>query len=207
MVNLYPPIVIPNGLVQLKKALTIDSAPTDMINFILDMCKWVLKNNIIQFGDTIWRQKKGTAMGTPVAVCFSIIYLAVLEIDTFDQCSRDSKFTEPTTIKRYIDDIASVFNDYHSALLFINTYNSIRPNSISVISNESVFVLDIEFYKGFRLHLGKLDSRVYQKPSNQYLYIPSMSYHNPVVFKSFIEADIKRYYLLISTQKELLTIK
>ena len=127
-----------------------------------------------------------------------------------DQCSRDSKFTEPTTIKRYIDDIASVFNDYYSALLFINTYNSIRPNSISVtyhISSESGIFLDIEFYKGDRLHLGKLDTRVYQKPSNQYLYIPPMSYHNPVVFKSFIKAEIKRYYLLSSTHKEFLIIK
>ena len=81
VVNLYPSIVISDGLVQLKRALTIDNAPPDMINLILDMCKWVLENNIIQFGDTIWRQKKGTAMGTPVAVCFSIIYLAMLEID------------------------------------------------------------------------------------------------------------------------------
>ena len=151
-------------------------------------------------------------MGTPVAVCFSIIYLDMLENDILEKCHSDTNFVAPIIIKRYIDDIASVFNnnDRYSATLFINTYNEIRPNHIQItyqISEQSGIFLDVEFYKGNRINLGKFETKVYQKPNNQYLYIPPMSYHNPPIFTAFIKAEIKRYKMLCSNDLEFLEIK
>ena len=87
----------------------------------------------------------------------------------------------------------------------------IRPNHITItydISNQSGIVLDIEFFKSTRLLLkGKLDTRVYQKPGNQYLYIPQFSFHNPPVFKAMTVSEIRRYHILCSNSQDLDNIK
>ena len=87
----------------------------------------------------------------------------------------------------------------------------IRPNHIKItydISTQSGIFLDIEFFKSTRLLLeGKLDTRVYQKPGNQYLYIPQFSFHNPSVFKAMIKSEIRRYHILCSNSQDLNNIK
>ena len=71
-------------------------------------------------------------MGTPISVCFAVIYLAMLELDIMSSCKKKPYFTEPIIIKRYIDDIGSVFIDTISARIFINEYIAIRPDSLAL---------------------------------------------------------------------------
>lgn len=210
IVSLYPSIVLADGFIQLKRALTLANTPPDKINFLVDLCQWVLENNYIEFGNTVWHQTKGTAMGTPISVCFSIIYLAMLELDVMAKCQQTEEFNPPSLIKRYIDDIGSVFNDMSSVKLFVETYNAIRPNSIVLtyeISLKEGIFLDLEIYKGQRIQSGKLDTRVHQKPNNQHLYIPMFSFHNPKMFKAMIMAELHRYKILCSNNQEYLNIK
>ena len=59
-----------------------------------------MNNNYFTFGDSCWRQLRGTAMGTPVAPAFASLYVAHVE---------DALLLEfPSHViyyKRYIDDI------------------------------------------------------------------------------------------------------
>ena len=72
--SLYPSIDIADGILAIQNALRIfTSIPSNSIDFISELLKWVLINNFIAFGDTYWLQIKGTAMGTPVAVTFANI--------------------------------------------------------------------------------------------------------------------------------------
>ena len=60
-----------------------------------------------------------------------------------------NEFNPPSLIKRYIDDIGSVFNDMSNVKLFVETYNAIRPNSIVLtyeISLKEGIFLDLEIY-------------------------------------------------------------
>ena len=84
VVSLYPSIDLIDGLVQLRRALILAKAQSKIIDLLVDLCQWVLQNNYIEFGDTVWLITKGTAMGTPLSVCFSIIYLAMLELDIME---------------------------------------------------------------------------------------------------------------------------
>ena len=208
--SLYPSIVIHDGLVQLKRALTLAKIPSQFSNLLVDMCQWVLENNFIEFGNTTWHQIKGTSMGTPVSVCFAIIYLAMLELDVIEICKQDSSFKYPILIKRFIDDIISIFYDKYSALLFITKYNLIRPNTIKLthqLSEHSGIFLDIEIFKGERMLEGKMDYKIHQKPMNQYLYIPPFSYHNKTMFKAFIQSEINRYKVKCSDKNDYYNVK
>jgi hypothetical protein len=90
----------------------------------------VLTNNYFIFGDTIWHQKKGTAMGTPLAVVFANIYLVVLEYDCFEKCKTDSEYKAALLYKRFVDDKIAIFPDRKSAEIFITNFNKMRPDFI-----------------------------------------------------------------------------
>jgi hypothetical protein len=58
-----------------------DELPAFMpVDFILESLTEIMKNNIFQFGDTFWRQKRGCAMGTSAAVNYACLYVGLLEV-------------------------------------------------------------------------------------------------------------------------------
>jgi len=209
--SLYPSIPIEDGLVQLSEFLRISKVKDKEINFIVDLTSWVLKNNFIEFGNLFFLQTKGTAMGTPVAVAFATIYLAMLERTVLFQCVLLDPSFSVLYAKRYIDDIFSVFRVRSHAELFIKTYNSLRPGIISLthlISDASGVFLDIEIFKGECFNsTGIFDSRIYQKPQNKFLYLPRFSFHNPAVFKSTVTSELMRYRILCSQDTDFDSVK
>jgi hypothetical protein len=80
-VSMYSNIDTPHGLDVIAKWLRLYKAdlpsnfPSDMLNAALSL---VMSNNILQFGDTYWRQLRGTAMGTSTAVNYANLYVGLL---------------------------------------------------------------------------------------------------------------------------------
>ena len=70
------------------------------IDFILGCLTLIMKKNIFQFGDTFWKQKNGTAMGTSCAVNWAFLYMGLLEMM---ELLKDFEFWMPF-FKRFIDD-------------------------------------------------------------------------------------------------------
>lgn len=201
--SLYPSIDIYDGLQKLSAALVLYNTnfKGDInVELIVCLCKWVLQNNYMSFGNTVWVQLCGTAMGTPLAVSFANIYLAMLEKDMFSMYY----LVYPKTLEdsillfvRFIDDILCVTQHRDHCNTVIDFLNSMHKNIrlTHTISNTTVDFLDLTIYKGslFSSHSKLFDVKPYQKPMNAYLYIPPFSHHNPAVFKSFIQSEIRRY--------------
>jgi hypothetical protein len=217
--SLYPSIDINDGLLALRRALIayntansinnneVDSNhPLIEIDFIIELTTWVLNNNYFEFGlNTIWKQIRGTAMGTPVAVTFACIYLGVLEKEAFDKMA-----IYPFIIyKRYIDDQIGIAKSKELAMEFIQIFRSLRP-TIKItfeLSNNEINFLDLTLFRGERFLFEEIvDIKVYQKPTNKYVYLPHTSYHSTNVFK-FIPAELRRYKLICSNQTDYLKIK
>ena len=79
---MYTNIDTDHALKQLKTAFDRfkDKLPPDFpTDLVLEALGIIMKNNVFQFGDTIWLQLNGTAMGTPPACTWETIYYGVHE--------------------------------------------------------------------------------------------------------------------------------
>ena len=65
---------------------------------LLTALELVMNNNIFSFGDTLWLQTAGTAMGTPPAPTWATIYFCIWEIVIIPE------FPELMYYRQYIDD-------------------------------------------------------------------------------------------------------
>jgi hypothetical protein len=204
--SLYPSITTDAGLRALDIALTWNKTEDNFKHFILDLTRWVLTNNYLEFGDKVYHQKRGTAMGTPVAVAYANIFLAVFEYEVFKKCSTaDPTFISPLLYRRFIDDLIAIFTRQIDCDRFLALFNLHDPTIkiTSESSRVSAVCLDVELYKGPRFAAcNKLDVRLYQKPQNKYLYLPPHSFHNKAIFPAFIRSEIARYRLRCSADAD-----
>jgi hypothetical protein len=203
--ELYPSIDIEDGLAALRHRLLALRLPLARVNFILDLAAFVLRNNYIEFGDTMWHQIRGTAMGTSFAVVFAIIYLSVLEEEVMEICLATPGFRRPLLLRRFIDDIISCFLCVADAELFVATFRTRRPTIRLTfeIDMQSCIHQDILIFKGERFNrCGKFDVRLYQKEMNQFLYLPASSFHPVKVKQSFIQAELARARIRCSSDED-----
>jgi hypothetical protein len=210
VVALYPSIDINLGLIALRRRLSTAAGFTSSkADLITDLVAWVLNNNYIVFGNTIWHQITGTAMGTPLAVTFAIIYMAELEATALAQCeAKYADFIPPKLYLRYIDDIFSVLNSSQDADYLMTELNNIHANIkfTHTIDNVKGIFLDMEIFKGKRFaEDGRLDTRLYTKPLNKHLLLPYGSFHRAPLFKAMIQAGLKRRRLLCSSNDDYTT--
>ena len=201
--NLYPSISHPAGLRALRITLLRHQFPPSEIAFILDLTHWVLSNNFLEFGNLVFHQCQGTAMGTPLAVAYATIYLTIFEEEILAVCHDTCvSFQPPRLYLRFVDDIFAIFTSHTSGQLFLETFTShdVNIQLTSTISSDEGTFLDVTAYKGPRFaSLQVLDTRLFQKPQNRYLYLPPFSFHHPAVFRSFVNNEIRRYRLLCSS--------
>ena len=64
----------------------------------------VMKNNVFIFNDTNWKQKTGTAMGTPPAPPWATLYFAIFENEFLNEFDSALDF-----YRRFIDDVLDIF--------------------------------------------------------------------------------------------------
>lgn len=197
---LYPSIPIVAGLKALQRFVVDNIRDEKICTLIMSLAYWVLNSNFIQFGDKIFLQKQGTAMGTPFAVAFAVIFLGDLE----SQLNRNNINIRPLFLKRYIDDIFAVFNTRAEANSFLQAYDSFYPSIKTTHSmGDSVSFLDLQISKGNRfISTNCFDLQVHQKDLNKYLYIPTFSFHPPSIFKAFIKAEIQRFRFICSDEDQ-----
>jgi len=193
--SLYPSIPIQIAITYVKRFLIRFKEHHKLnIEYILDLLSWVLNNNFLYFNNNYYLQILGIAMGTPVAVVLANIFLAVLESDIYDSLITNH-FYPPIMLYRYIDDLIGIFYDNQSREKFIYLYNN-SINTIKLthnIDNKKQIFLDLCIFKGKNYDSSKcLDIKLYQKPLNNYLYIPPHSFHTPHMFKGFILSNFNR---------------
>jgi hypothetical protein len=164
------------------------SMPTD---FILASLTEIMKNNIFQFGDTCWRQKRGCAMGTSSAVNYACLYVGLLEVKRLLPRYRKQLLF----FKRFIDDGIGVWLDtrddplaWRSFFRCLNNWGSLKWTCDGHVSDLVFLDLTISITPDRQIHF-----RSYQKPMNLYLYLPPGSAHPKNMLYSLIYGRLRAY--------------
>ena len=171
------------------------------VEFILKGLELVMKNNIFNFGDTSFRQKIGTAMGTSPACMLATIFFSYCEETRI--CNR-ATYHGLLFYRRLIDDALAIqLQTPGSHATLLNDFNTFGPegrrlNWISSGPRESVNFLDLTL----ELVDGRLVSRTYEKPLNLHLYIPRHSSHPASMLKSLVCGQLRRCWLQNSKQSD-----
>jgi hypothetical protein len=194
--SLYPSIPIEWGIEQVRKVCEMAGVFTPQeLDFLIELLRFVLENNYVEFDGKFWLQKTGTAMGTPVAVMYSIIVLFSME----------APITQHMLLySRFIDDVCALVRR-REAQAFIDSFQAICPS----IQFDNVPSIDEFLREGVMLDCrieitseGLLNLKLFQKELNKYQYIAPFSGHSPHIFKNFIHNEVRRYRLLCTKDSD-----
>ncbi|CAB9513287.1 Reverse transcriptase (RNA-dependent DNA polymerase) (Partial), partial [Seminavis robusta] len=164
----------------------------------------IMEWSFFHFGDTTWRQLKGTAMGAPPAPPYATIYFAILE-SILLRSFMDS-LAVLQLYRRYIDD---VFGIWHcrmedNQLLWEGFQKAMNNNEYKLHWEFTQLSSQVEFMDMTitLTHDNKLVTTLYEKPTNLYLYIPSHSCHPPGLLSGVVYGKLFRIYTLCSEETD-----
>ena len=153
------------------------------MDVFLEILAFVRKNNVFSFNGEMYRQLYGMAMGTKLAPALATIYLAFLE-----EAYLDSAPFVPHLYLRYIDDVFLLWPHGRDRLnTFVDGLNTLKPRIkfTAEISDRSRTFLDVTVFKGPRFKTTRiLDTEIFYKPTNHFLYAHGSSHHPLHVFKA-----------------------
>ena len=124
VVGLYTNIPHDEVEVSVTEALNNQSNHgTPPLSMVLKIINHVLKNNVFSFGDLMFKQIHGTAMGTPMAPTIANLFMGWLERSIISNSPMDI-----AEWKRYIDDIITIWLHGEDKLTeFMEWLNSLHP--------------------------------------------------------------------------------
>jgi len=167
---------------EMRKNKTIPSS------FLLNLIQTVLKSNIFRFQNKLYRQIKGTAMGTPMAPNYANLFMDCFETDLLHDFYVIHGY-KPMTWLRYIDDVFFIWTNGEDSLkLFLDfaqnysTHKKMKSKIKFEIhqSNETVNFLDVTIIFQDK----KLKTTIYSKPTNAHLYLNVKSCHPEHIIKN-----------------------
>ena len=207
---MYTNIDTAEGLAAIRNWLTtfFDELPEDFpnIEYFMSVLEIVMTESVFEFGDTLWKQVVGTAMGTPCACSYATTTYGWHERTYLIPRYKD--MTMEGFICRFIDDMIGVWYDPDMPLdlsleeekeWFENNqrWKEFEADLPSLglewkleIPTRSVDFLDLTL----RIEKGSIHSRTFQKLMNLYLYIPPHSAHPASCLKGLIYGILLRYW-------------
>ena len=134
----------------------------------------VLSSNVFRFGNQIYKQIKGTAMGTPMAPNYANLFMDKFETELIRDFEQKHG-VKPFLWYRYINDIFFIWTAGEDSLkTFINFAQDYSKNTnmesnikFEVNSTSSVNFLDVTV----RNNNGNLVTTLYTKPTDAHLYL------------------------------------
>ena len=198
-VSMYTNIPTTLALQKIGEYLRKEKFPGIPVDDLMRALRLIMKYNVFQFGDTFWKQKTGTAMGTPPAPPWATLFFAIFEdvfLDTFSDCLLmyrrfiDDVFGifvhDPTRPERY-DELRKAMNECGSRLQW-----EMEPPSKSVAFMDLVITI-----RG-----SHIETTLYEKEHHLHLYIPPHSYHPPGLLPGMVHGMIFRINTLCSEQSD-----
>ena len=198
-VSMYTSIPTAQALREIARYLRSNRRlfPLVPINALMDALTIVMKNNVVQFGDTHWLQLSGAAMGTPPAPPYATLFYAIFEDTILEEFGANLFF-----FRRFIDDIIGIWIPTQPSSDDTLTWNHFtarlsefhgltwetEPRSLSTIFMDLTITI----------HDSQIATSLYSKPLNLYLYLPPQSSHPPGVLSGLISGMIFRIYTLCS---------
>ena len=190
VVALYTNVDYNEAKCSIEFQLSEDTTIPDKIKVkIMEGLDIIMKNNYFTFGNTQWRQKHGTAMGTPCAPSYVNTYLSTLE-----EIYLKGKYNNNITLfKRFIDDGLLIWddkNDSQSFYSFITDYERATGMKFTYdVQDIQVAFLDLWIIKESERYI----TRTHQKKMNLYLYLPANSAHPPSIIRGMVVGLLGKY--------------
>ena len=196
VVGLYNNIPHDEGLSSLQQGLDERNNPEIPTDYLIKLMEIILRNNLFNFHEQLYRQEIGCAMGTKPAPSYADIFMS-RKIDNMitslaQKYSRSNQ--SPLTIfKRFLDDIFSIFkgtskdlhklfdemNQQHTSIKFTMNHTS-SPNEneddrCECQRQKSIPFLDVLC----SIEDGKIKTDLYRKETDRNMYLLPSSCHPP----------------------------
>ena len=198
-IAMYPSIVIDDCIDRISTYLLTILLKKDC-EAIIDAMKIVTYNNRMRFGDLIFHQIRGVAMGMSPAPTIANLYVAIYELSNILPLLNKYLFF----YKRFIDDGFGIW--LHDADPKIDTNNWTNFESILNGSGlkwtfvkpcKKVAYLDMTI----QIENGLIVTSLYAKPMALYQYIPPASCHPPGVLTGLVLGQVLRIFQLCSNEQ------
>ena len=171
VVGLYPNIPHGEGLDSLRRFLETRDNKQISSDTLTELAEVVLKNNIFEFDEKTFKQKRGTAIGTKFAPPYAILFMANLEEKMLEGFEK-----KPMIWWRYIDDIFFIWEHGEESLkVFIEQVNMFHSTIkfTAEYSKEEVNFLDVNI----KLIDGELKTDLFVKPTDTHQFLDPTSCH------------------------------
>ena len=162
----------------------------------------VMKNNRMRFGDLIYHQIRGVAMGMSPTPTIANLYVAIYELEFIIPLLEKYLMF----YKRFIDDGFAVWLhdldptiDAENWNNFKTLINAMGLNWTFKSPRKKLVFMDMTI----QIEGGKIVTTIYAKPMALYQYIPPNSCHPPGVLTGLIFGQILRIYQLCSRSKDI----
>lgn len=198
--SMYTNLPIDHAIQCIKQYLLSQNNTSIPIQAIVSGLKLLMRNNLFKFGDCIFLQQDGTAMGTPPAPPVAQISFGTHEINIIPLYT-----TNILGYWRYIDDVFGIWTTDPDAAIRLDTLNwtlfKATMNEFPGLTwdftdrSKSVDFLDLTISIGDD---NRIHTTLYEKPLNLHLYLPPHSSHPPGVLLGLIYGNIRRIYTLCS---------
>jgi len=198
--SLYTSIPIPDALEALEERLRACGVDDAFLRITVDAVGFVLRNNFFEFNGNVYHQRKGLAMGTPLAPPVANLFLASHE-------ARVMRVVPPPLLYvRFLDDIFAVqkISETEPEHMLWDGLHAMHPDIkfTRESSPSMVDFLDLQIYRQGK----RLLHRVHQKVLNKYLYISPRSCHPRHVIDGFVRTELIRYARNSSTELDFIKI-
>ncbi|XP_053888787.1 uncharacterized protein LOC128839638 [Malaclemys terrapin pileata] len=165
-------------------------------NLVAELSDFVLTHYCFTFGDDVYFQVSGTAMGTRMAPQYANIFMADLE-----QCFLSSRPLTPVLYLRYIDDIFIIWTHGKEALEeFHHDFNNFHPtiNFSLDQSTQEIRFMDTTVL----ISDGHINTTLNRKPTDCYTYLHASSFHPDYITRSIIDSQALRYNRICSNPSD-----
>ena len=165
--------------------------PTQIANLLsLD---FILRSTYFQYNGSIYEQREGTAMGSPVSAVIANLYM-----ETFEEQAIESAPSKPKIWKHYVDDTFTIL-DRDRVDSFLQHLNSQQPTirfTMETENDNKIAFLDASVS---REPDGRLTTSVYRKPTHTDQYLAYDSHHPQSVKRGIVKCVYARAKRLVTT--------
>ena len=178
VISMYPSIDNKVGLDACKAALDHREKLSASTDYLLEAIKITLECNNSTFNNKHYRQNQGTAMGPHNACSYADQAMTTIDHKILDINSRPNDITFPPDWSRFRGDCFSPWFAGVPALLELME----RLNSISDSIKFTVKYSEVQLEVLDILLFGRIESKVYFKPTDGHLYLLPQSSHHPSLY-------------------------
>ena len=184
-------------------------------SFIVESSEFVLNNNYFMFGERMWKQIIGTAMGKEMASPYACLTVGFLEETILFPRLLPQIFKSPTLeviinrCFRFVDDGIFILPDEVPAEDFLKILNSMHPSIQFTITSSTPVMIKNKKYKKINFlsvkiltsENGEIKTDVYYKDTNTHDYLNYDSHH-PTHVKDNIPYCLAKNIIVFTSDEE-----